>query len=104
MSATKDQEIDDALAEIKKQVERQLGVQRPPPVDVDPTSLVRFSPSLRETLKPDERRELLARAEPLHPWLQGPFLLAEDVVIGGAWRSDQRWIGLGERVPPDLTG
>ena len=26
------------------------------------------------------------------PWLQGPFLLGGDLLIGGAWRNDQRWM------------
>jgi tRNA (mo5U34)-methyltransferase len=39
----------------------------------------------------------------LEPWLQGPFGLGGDLVIGGAWRNDARWQGLGPHVP-DLRG
>src|SRR2546425_3453887 len=91
-------EIADALAAIRNQVEHQLGVSRPPPALVDPTNLVAFSPDLGRKFSADEQRALLARADELHPWLQGPFLISKDLVVGGAWRSDERWVGLGERV------
>ena len=59
---------------------------------------------MKDELSPDERARPGAEAERLQPWLQGPFLLGGDLVVGGAWRIDQRWIGLGERVPDDLSG
>jgi len=104
--STKGQEatkMDDALAEIRSQVEHQLGIERPPPAAIDPEGLVRFSASLPEHLSPDERHALVAGAEELDPWLQGPFLIGGDIVIGGTWRTDQRWEGLGEQVPTDLA-
>src|SRR2546426_3308842 len=97
-------EIADALAAIRDQVEHQLGVDRPPPAIVEPSSLIAFSPDPRRELPADERRALLVEADKLHPWLQGPFLISKDLVIGGAWRSDERWIGLGESVPANLSG
>ena len=47
---------------------------------------------------------MLARADALQPWLQGPFWVGGDVVVGGAWRNDQRWVGFGQRVPASLRG
>ena len=96
--------IDDAMAAVRGAVEQQLGVERPPHADVDPADLVRFSDDLPETLDEQQRAELLARVDELQPWLQGPFYLGGDVVIGGAWRNDQRWLGFGREVPEDLSG
>jgi SAM-dependent methyltransferase len=96
--------IDEALANIRKAVARQLGVERPPPVDVDPSEVVRFSDQISSELPPEQRQELAERAEQLHPWVQGPFLLGGDLVVGGIWRSDQRWLGLAKELPSDLSG
>jgi tRNA (mo5U34)-methyltransferase len=77
-----------------------------PPVfslDVSGAELVRFSPDLPEVLAPEQRARLLERVKELEPWLQGPFALGGDLVIGGAWRIDQRWQGLRSHVP-DVTG
>jgi tRNA (mo5U34)-methyltransferase len=83
---------------------RQHGGEKPPVPDVDPRELARFSRDLPAQLDPERRRQLEARADELHPWLQGPFLLGGDLVIGGAWRTDLRWVLLGEQVPDDLSG
>jgi SAM-dependent methyltransferase len=91
------------LERIRSAVSRQLGTGRPATPEVDPAGLVRFSPDLPEELSPDRRAELAARAEALHPWLQGPFLLGGDLVVGGAWRTDGRWAALGPEVPDDLS-
>lgn len=91
------------LDAIRRDVERQLGVERIEANGFDPETLVRFAPDLPHALEPARRAELEARAEELQPWLQGPFLLGGDLVVGGAWRNDQRWIGLGAHVP-DLAG
>jgi tRNA (mo5U34)-methyltransferase len=96
--------IDDAMAGIRRAVEGQLGTERPEWADVDPTMLTRFSDALPEELSQDERERLLARAEELQPWLQGPFLVGGDLVIGGAWRNDHRWVVLGDALPEDLSG
>lgn len=98
------QRVDDALASIREAVERQLGTGRPPAVDGDPGTLVRFSEDLPDELDPEERQSLADRAEQLQPWLQGPFLLGGDLVIGGTWRNDQRWVTLGDMLPSDLSG
>jgi tRNA (mo5U34)-methyltransferase len=96
--------VDDGLAKLRAAVAQQLGVERPPAADVDPARLPRFSADLPEEHADEERAALLARARELDPWLQGPFYLGGDVVIGGAWRNDLRWLGFGERVPQDLSG
>jgi tRNA (mo5U34)-methyltransferase len=96
--------IDDAMASVREAVEQQLGVERPEHLDVDPAGLVRFSDELPAELDDARKAELLARADELQPWLQGPFYLGGDLVIGGAWRNDQRWEGFGREVPEDLSG
>jgi tRNA (mo5U34)-methyltransferase len=96
--------IGEALEGIREAVKRQLGIERPAAREVDLSRLARFADDLPEELSPQERADLVERAERLHPWLQGPFLLGGDVVVGGAWRSDRRWVELGKRVPEDLSG
>jgi tRNA (mo5U34)-methyltransferase len=91
------------LDRLRSAVEQQLGVDRPAPAQVAADEVVRFSPDLPAELSAGERDELAARAEELQPWLQGPFLLGGDLLVGGAWRNDQRWVGLEGHVP-DLKG
>jgi SAM-dependent methyltransferase len=98
------EQIDDAMASIRQAVEGQLGTERPAWADIDPATLVRFSPDLPGELSAEERERLVARAEELQPWLQGPFLLGGDLVVGGAWRNDHRWVVLGDHVPGDMSG
>ena len=52
----------------------------------------------------EEKSRILARAEELGPWYQGPFAVGGGVTLGGGWRSDLRWDVLGPHVPDDLTG
>lgn len=92
------------MARIRGEVEHQLGEHRPTGDLFDPTTLVRFSPNLPEQLSPQERERLVKRAAELEPWLQGPFLLGGDLVIGGVWRIDSRWANLEAEVQPDLGG
>lgn len=94
----------DGMSTIRDAVERQLGTARPTTEDFDPSALVRFSPDLPDTLEPGERDRLAERARELEPWLQGPFLLGGDLVVGGVWRNDQRWVSFGAEVPEDLSG
>lgn len=93
----------DSMARVRAEVTHQLG--EPDSVDsaFDLSSVVRFSPDLPEQLSPQEREHLIARAKDLEPWLQGPFLLGGDLVVGGVWRIDSRWVTLDQHVP-DLTG
>jgi tRNA (mo5U34)-methyltransferase len=98
------EDLDDAMAGIRRAVEGQLGTERPDWADVDPASLVRFSADLPDQVSDENRERLLARAEELQPWLQGPFLLGGDLVIGGTWRNDHRWVVLGDELPQDLSG
>jgi SAM-dependent methyltransferase len=95
---------DSELADVRAQVERWDRTAAPATPAVDPDTLPRFSEHVSTELTPDERDRLAREAERLEPWLQGPFLLGGDLVVGGAWRNDQRWVGLGERVPADLSG
>lgn len=92
------------MGRITEVVERQLGTSNPQGGDFDPDSLVRFSPRIPAQLSPSERDELVKTAEQLAPWLQGPFLLGGDLVVGGAWRIDSRWLNLAPEVPESLRG
>jgi tRNA (mo5U34)-methyltransferase len=89
---------------IRDAVERQVGVRESVESEFDPNTLVRFSDDLPEALSPEERDRLIARARELEPWLQGPFLLGGDLVVGGLWRIDTRWANLDEQLPRDFGG
>jgi tRNA (mo5U34)-methyltransferase len=65
--------------------------------------LPRFSPDLPDELPLGRVAELEKQIAALEPWLQGPFLLAGNLVIPGVWRNDQRWESIGDHVP-DLSG
>jgi len=96
-------QIEQAMARARDAVQWQHGVGRLADVNVDIDALPRFSSDLPSTLEPAVRDELLAQAESLQPWLQGPFFLGGDLVVGGTWRNDHRWVGLTECVA-DLAG
>jgi tRNA (mo5U34)-methyltransferase len=89
--------------EMRDAVELQLGTLSLAERDVSDAERVRFSPDLPARLDPEERKRLLQRVQELEPWLQGPFALSDDLVIGGAWRIDYRWQGLRPHVP-DVVG
>lgn len=97
----------DRIAKALDHVRELTEAQRPhlslPERSLDPASLPRFSPTLPDTLAPEERERLCADIERLSPWLQGPFYLGGDLIIEGIWRNDERWATLGEHVP-DVTG
>ncbi len=98
-------DIDDAMAHIREAVSQQLGIDRPlATADVDIASLPHFGRNLESELSAERRAELVAEAKRLDPWLQGPFWLGGDLVIGGTWRNDGRWLGFGEQIPADLSG
>jgi tRNA (mo5U34)-methyltransferase len=92
------------MERVREEVEGQLGQTNSVESAYDPATLVKFSPHVPEQLTPEDRELLLARAKELEPWLQGPFLLGGDLVIGGLWRIDNRWVSLGAEVPADLSG
>lgn len=96
--------IDAAMDAIRQAVKLQLGVERPLPPAVDRAGLPHFASDLPAVLDGARRAELLAEVERLDPWLQGPFWLGGDLVIGGTWRNDARWSQLGDAVPADLRG
>jgi tRNA (mo5U34)-methyltransferase len=78
---------------------------RPPAASGEPaTEGTSFSLDVPSERSEDERSRLLARAEQLGPWYQGPFELGGGVTIGGSWRSDLRWNVLGPHIPEDLSG
>lgn len=105
MSADADLErLEAAMASIRAAVREQLGAERPVAPGFDPAEVFRFSPRLPAVLEPADREALARRAAALDPWLQGPFWLGGDLVVGGVWRSDLRWETLGSRIPQDLTG
>lgn len=93
----------EAFRALRQAVKAQLGVERPLGPQVDSGELVRFSADLPVTLDGRRRAELEERARELEPWLQGPFLLGGDLVVGGVWRTDHRWAGLAPHLP-DLAG
>jgi len=94
----------DEMVRVREEVEGQLGQTDSVESTYDPATLVQFSPHLPERLSSEDRELLLARAKGLEPWLQGPFLLGGDLVIGGLWRIDTRWVNLEPEVPADLSG
>ena len=94
---------DGGLEDLRRAADEQRAVLGTRTLDVDPASLVRFAPDLPRELPAERRAELEARAAALEPWLQGPFLLGGDLVVGGTWRNDLRWAMLAERVP-DVHG
>ena len=95
--------MNDSMARVRAEVTHQLGEPNSVDSAFDPAELVRFSPDLPERLSPQERERLVARARELEPWLQGPFLLGGDLVVGGVWRIDSRWAILADHVP-DVEG
>lgn len=95
--------VDEAMRELREAVARQLGVGELSDVDVTEAEIVRFSADLPTVLDERERTRLLERVHALEPWLQGPFALGGDLIIGGAWRNDARWQGLAAHVP-ELAG
>jgi SAM-dependent methyltransferase len=101
--APDDDALNDAMSGLRGAVGHQLGVDRPEAADVEVESLVRFG-DIPTVLDPQSRRDLVARAAKLDPWLQGPFLLGGDLVIGGTWRTDHRWETLGEHLPDTIVG
>jgi tRNA (mo5U34)-methyltransferase len=94
----------ESMDRIRDEVERQVGVRESVESEFDPRTLIRFSDDLPERLTPEARRQLVARARELEPWLQGPFLLGGDLVVGGLWRIDTRWANLDDQLPADLDG
>lgn len=96
-------EIEAALEIMRGDVARQLSQIGKAAGAHDLYRLPRFSPDLPEELPSERIAELQATIDSLEPWLQGPFLLAENLVIPGVWRNDQRWEAIDEHVP-DLTG
>jgi 2-polyprenyl-3-methyl-5-hydroxy-6-metoxy-1,4-benzoquinol methylase len=92
-------EIEIALEVMRRDVDRQLRQIGKAAEAEDLTRPPRFSPDLPDELPPARVSELQVAIAALEPWLQGPFMLAGNLVIPGVWRNDQRWESLGEHVP-----
>jgi len=93
------------MAPLRETVERRFGTAKfEVEGGVDLATVTRFRADLPQQLPAEERARLLQRADELEPWLQGPFLLGGDLIVGGAWRNDLRWLNLESEVPPDLSG
>lgn len=95
--------VEAALKAIRGDVARQLRQIGTAAQAEDLRTLPRFSPNLPATLPPERVVQLEREIASLEPWLQGPFLLADDFVIPGLWRNDQRWQMLDEHLG-DLAG
>jgi tRNA (mo5U34)-methyltransferase len=102
-AADSSSEIEAALKVIRGDVARQLGQIGQAAEAEDLWRLPRFSADLPDELSDARIAELREAIAALEPWLQGPFLLAGNLVIPGVWRNDQRWESIGEHVP-DLSG
>lgn len=93
------------MAPLRETVERRFGTARlEVEGGIELADVVRFSPDLPERLSAEEEARLRKRADELDPWLQGPFLLGGELVVGGVWRNDLRWLNLESEVPSDLSG
>jgi SAM-dependent methyltransferase len=95
--------VDGGLQLIRDDVARQLqrighAVQK-----LDSDGLPRFSAHLPKELSSERIAELERTVASLEPWLQGPFVLADNFVIPGLWRNDLRGAWLGSTVG-DLSG
>lgn len=98
-------ETNSSIDATKIRVHAQHGTTRPEvPKDLVIDELARMRADLPETLSAEAETELLERAATLDPWLQGPFWLGGQVVIGGTWRCDLRWKNLGAEIPKSLAG
>jgi SAM-dependent methyltransferase/predicted O-methyltransferase YrrM len=95
--------IEAGLEAIRGDVERQLRQIGKAAEAHDLENLPRFSPDLPDALPPERVAELQRSIAALEPWLQGPFMLAGNLVIPGVWRNDQRWEWMNGHVP-DLSG
>jgi 2-polyprenyl-3-methyl-5-hydroxy-6-metoxy-1,4-benzoquinol methylase len=95
--------IEDGLRVIREDVNRQLRRIGGAVPLFDANSLARFSSDLPAELPVERIAELEQQVAALEPWLQGPFLLADNFVIPGVWRIDTRWSWLGQQIT-DLTG
>jgi tRNA (mo5U34)-methyltransferase len=97
--STDETDLNDSMRPLRERVEIQLGSAETSQIDVSDAELERFSSELPAELEPAERARLLERVRELEPWLQGPFALGGDLVIGGAWRIDYRWRELRPHLP-----
>lgn len=62
-----------------------------------------FAATVPASTEPSRRAELADRVAELGPWSQGPFPLAENLVVGVGQGDDLRWSVLGAHVAAPLT-
>jgi SAM-dependent methyltransferase len=96
-------QAESGLSRIREDAARQLRRIGTAALDFELDQLPRFAAELPEELPPERVAELEAQIARLEPWLQGPFLLAGNLVIPGRWRNDLRWRWLSDHLP-ELTG
>lgn len=92
-----------ARESVRQAVKDQLGTSTPEVAFDNLENLARFSPNLPTHYSEAERAALVEEASQLHPWLQGPFYLGGDLVVGGPWRNDNRWQVLAQQLPSDMS-
>jgi tRNA (mo5U34)-methyltransferase len=92
-------ELGAAMKVLREDVARQLAQIGQAAQAADLGGLPRFARDLPDELAPEEIAELQDKIASLEPWLQGPFVLAGNLVVPGVWRNDQRWESIEELVP-----
>jgi predicted O-methyltransferase YrrM len=85
-------------------MEHRLEPQRAPSRQIDPARLTKFSEHVQSELSAERRSYLASLAGQLGPWVEGPFLLGGDLVVGAEERSDLHWEELRKHLPEDLSG
>jgi hypothetical protein len=97
------QAIDEALVNLHE-AKDQLRQQAAASAEAETSEPVCFSTQPPSQLDEEARQGLEDQIERLSPWPQGPFVLADDVVVCGQERSDFRWRELQRLVPDSFTG
>jgi len=70
----------------------------------DGPSPERFAPGPAAQSRSESEEQLEQSAAQLGPWVQGPFLLGEDLRIEGRLRSDLSWRTIASELSSDLSG
>lgn len=90
--------VGEALASIEATLES--GIRDAP--TAGPTAIRLRAPDGGE-LSSEDRERLVTRSAALGRWRQGPFPLAEGLVIGGQHGDDRRWAVIASELPEDLS-
>lgn len=100
---TTHERVEAGLQVIRADVRRQLLHIGHSAHKLDVDGLPWFGHGAPPHLPPARLAEVEQQVDALSPWLQGPFVVAGNLVIPGLWRNDLRWQWLGNRVG-DLSG